>query len=476
VFALSGLIAIGAAGHALWWQFAAFALGLVFRYSRRSQKIKPYQRDAIFHSKRFGIVEGTTKSGKTYCCLVWLFEQFLTGKLGWQYWWVAPSIPQAKIAYRRIRRAINRLPAHTRQFFKFNDSELTLTGPNGQVMMFKTGEKPDLLYGDDVHAVVIDECTRVREEAWHALISTLTKTEGRARLIGNVKGRKNWAYVIARKADPGTDPLWHYAKITADDAVKAGVLKQSVVDEAEQSLPHDFFRELFYAEAAENRACPFPPEHLRECLAPESESEAVVWGWDLAKSLDFTVGIGLDEDGYTARGGYHEWQQPWEECEVDIIRITDGAPAMVDESGVGNPIVERLQRQADNFEGFNFSGSSRNIGGMGKQQLMEFLRSKIIQHAVHFPEPIIKQMAEFEYEYTRTGARYSAREGMHDDRVVAAALSTLMWDAKGYGAVPDQRGRVPSMPPEDELKAAMKEILAEREAAAKLGGRGTRLA
>ena len=116
-----------------------------FRYSRKSQHIKPYQRDAIFHEKRFGVVEGTTKCGKTYCCLVWIFERFMLGKMGWNFWWVAPSVSQAKIAYRRLRRAINRLPALTRAFFKFNDTELTCTGPNGQVLRFLTGENFSLI-------------------------------------------------------------------------------------------------------------------------------------------------------------------------------------------------------------------------------------------------------------------------------------------------------------------------------------------
>lgn len=433
----------------------------------RRPKLYPAQLAAIFHPKRFGVVEASTKAGKTFACLVWLFELFLArGKAGWNYWWVAPSYPQARIAYRRLRRAINRLAPITRELFRFNETEMSVTGPSGQVLTFRTGEKPDLLYGDDVHACVIDEYTRVREEAWYAILSTLTKTAGLVRMIGNVKGRKNWGYTLARKAEQG-EPGWHYAKLTADDAVQAGVLKPEVIEDARRTLPNDVFRELFYAEPAENRANPFGADHIRACTAPESDKDAVAWGWDLAKSLDFTSGLGLDEDGYTARGGFHEWQQPWEECEEDIIRITDGVPAMVDESGVGNPIVERLQRQGDNFQGFNFSGSTKNIGGMGKQQLMEFFRAKIRQHEVHFPEPVAKQLLEFEYEYTRTGARYSAPEGQHDDRVIAAALSTLMWDSLGYGAVARQHpGSDDLAPPaEADIQAAIEEQLALRKSA-----------
>jgi hypothetical protein len=48
---------------------------------------------------------------------------------------------------------------------------------------------------------------------------------------------------------------------------------------------------------------------------------------------------------------------------------------------------------------------------------------------VTFPDGVIKQELEnFEYEYTRTGVRYTAPGGMHDDAVCALALA---W--KGFG-------------------------------------------
>jgi hypothetical protein len=36
---------------------------------------------------------------------------------------------------------------------------------------------------------------------------------------------------------------------------------------------------------------------------------------------------------------------------------------------------------------------------------------------------IVAELEEFGYEYTRTGVRYSAPEGLHDDTVCALALA-----------------------------------------------------
>ena len=127
--------------------------------------------------------------------------------------------------------------------YQANESELTIRLINGATVAFKSGEKPDNLYGEDVYACVIDEATRLREESWHAIRSTMTATRGPMRIIGNVKGRKNWAYILARRAEIG-DRDWHYAKLTAYDAADAGVIEASEIEQAKGMLPDNVFKEL----------------------------------------------------------------------------------------------------------------------------------------------------------------------------------------------------------------------------------------
>lgn len=367
-----------------------------------------YQKEALFGDYRYSVVEGSTKAGKTAPCLIWLAEQAMMGKAGQNFWWVAPVYPQAEIAFERMKRGL------PKQYYKANNQDRWVELLNGARMWFKSGEKPDNLYGEDVYAAVIDEATRVREESWHAVRSTLTATRGPLRIIGNVKGRKNWAYRLARKAEAG-EPGMHYAKITANDAVKAGVLAQSEIDQARRDLPEAVFRELYLAEASDDEGNPFGVGAIRRCIASMSTKEPRAWGWDLAKSIDWTVGIGLDEDGFVCR--FERFQRPWSETLSTILTLTGDKPALVDATGVGDPVVEQLQRQGGpNFEGFKFTSQS-------KQQLMEGLAIAIQQQNVWFPDgPIVSELEIFEYVYSRTGVRYSAPEGNHDDCVMALGL------------------------------------------------------
>jgi hypothetical protein len=374
------------------------------------------QRAAIFEPKdslgepaRFSLTEASTKTGKTVGCIAWLFEQALKGKAGQNYWWIAPVFGQAQIAFRRMKLAV------PMDLYQSTEVPPMITLVNGTIITFKSGEKPDGLYGEDVFAAVIDEASRMREEAWHALRSTLTATRGPARIIGNVKGRKNWFFALCRRAEAGEAGL-SYHKLIAADAVNAGVLADEEVADARRILPDAVFRELYLAEPSDDGGNPFGLAAIARCVEPLAATTPAVWGWDLAKHIDWTVGVALDEYGRVCR--FHRFQGSWDNTMEQIIAATGSTPALVDSTGVGDPIVEILQkRPGTRFEGYNFSSSS-------KQKLMEGLAVAIQKREVTFPDgPIRMELENFEYEYTRTGCRYTAPEGFHDDCVCSLALA-----------------------------------------------------
>jgi hypothetical protein len=391
----------------------------------------PYQLAALFGPERYAIVEATSKAGKSVGCMLWLAEQAMKGKAGWNYWWVSYTFPTSKIMYRRLKAG---LPQH---IFRANETELTLTLANGAVIWFKSAEKPDALFGEDVYAAVMDEATRCREEAWFALRTTLTATRGPVRIIGNVKGRRNWAYRLARRAQAG-EPNWSYAKITAYDAIKAGILDAEEIEDVKRTMPESAFRELYLAEPSDDAGNPFGLDAIRACVAPLSSGPIVCWGLDLAKSHDWCVLIGLDPTGTVAH--FARWQGPWEATIQKVIGLAarSKAPVLVDSTGAGDPVLESLQRQGRTlgarFVGFNFSASS-------KQQLMEGLAVAIQRQTVRYPEgPIVDELEAFEYEYTRTGCRYSAPEGFHDDCVCGLALAVQQFSSRLQHVMPAPRG------------------------------------
>ena len=266
-----------------------------------------------------------------------------------------------------------------------------------------------------MYAAVIDEASRCREEAWIAVRSTLTATKGPVRIIGNVKGRRNWAYQLARLAEGGEANMG-YHKLTAYDAVEGGVLDVAEVEQAKRILPEHTFKELYLAEPSDDGGNPFGIQAIQDCVAPLSSAEPVVFGVDLAKSVDYTAVVGLDDDGTVAV--CERWHgTDWKTTIQRISELVNDRHTIVDSTGLGDPVVEELQRLCPSIEGFKFSSSS-------KQQLMEGLAASISQQEIRYPDGWLRtELDIFEFEHTRTGVKYSAPVGAHDDGVCALALA-----------------------------------------------------
>jgi hypothetical protein len=393
----------------------------VVRYRRPWMYDK--QQRALFAAKRFMCIEASTKAGKTTGALFWLTEKaVLTPGPGKVFWWVAPSARQARIAYNRFK-LYN--AATSEKLWRGVDSRMEIHLANGNTLQFLTAEDPDLLYGEDVWAFVLDEASRARREAWLSLYSTMTKTRGEGRLIGNVRGRKNFFFELARRGESG-DPDFGHALLTGYDAVEGGVLPLEAVENAKRDLTEVQFRELFLGIPSDDGGNPFGQQHLDAVKAALTGKPVVAWGADLAKSVDWTVLLGLDADCKVA--ALHRWQRPWKETLSECRRILRGAPTVMDATGVGDPIVELLQRAegsepaVPNLRGYVLTAAS-------KQLVLERLAVRIQQRETSIPEgyPATEYEA-FEYEVTRTHTRYAAPEGHHDDVVIAHALALEAWE------------------------------------------------
>ena len=210
-------------------------------------KLTSYQKNFLYNDSRFTVTEASTKVGKTFAHIYWIYERAHEdwNKPGYNHWWVAPVYSQAKIAFNRLRAKLGKTGV-----YKINESNLTITTPSGVIIHFKSADKPDNLFGEDVYSIVFDEAPRAKVEAFYALRSTITATRGEMKLIGNFGGLANWMHQLKEKAK--TDVEYSYYKITAWDAVKEGILDEEEILQAQRDLPEKIFKSLYLAEASED--------------------------------------------------------------------------------------------------------------------------------------------------------------------------------------------------------------------------------
>ena len=154
--------------------------------------------------------------------------------------------------------------------------------------------------------------------------------------------------------------------LTCWDAVDAGVLDRSVVEQARKDLLPWEFEMLYECKAPDQGLNPYGYATIAAATrAALSQKPTAAFGWDLAKTMDWTVGIGLDEDGAVTH--ISRWQKTsqgedktyWERTIARIKRETGDVPAFVDSTGLGDPIIEQLQAAGRNFHGFKFTETSR---------------------------------------------------------------------------------------------------------------------
>jgi hypothetical protein len=365
------------------------------------------QAQVVAEAQRFNVLQCGRRFGKTTLGVDLLLDPALDG---FPVAWFAPTYKLLDEVWRELTRATVEIQQHV------DKQQRRLELITGGVIDCWTLDGDDPARGRRYKRVVIDEAGIVRDlqDKWTAAIRpTLADFQGDAWLLGTPKGRGYFhtLYLRGQQGDPGW-ASWRFA--TVDNPHIAA----EEVESARRDIPEAAFKQEFLGEPADDAGNPFGLDAIRACVGPLSSAAPAVWGVDLAKSLDWTWAIALDGAGRVCRS--ERWQAPWSATIERLAAMLgkSGAPALVDSTGVGDPIVEQLQSRCGTLvEGYKFTSQS-------KQQLMEGLAAAIQQGRVTIPDgPLVAELEAYEYTFTPSGVRYSAPEGLHDDGVCALALA-----------------------------------------------------
>jgi hypothetical protein len=299
---------------------------------------------------------------------------------------------------------------------------------NGGLVEAWTCDNPDPARSRAYHLAIINEAGLIRglRSIWQESIRpALTDYQGRALFLGTPKGRTHDYSVIHAHAD-GT-PDW--------EAFRGPTTENPFIDKAEvegarRDMPPQAFAQEYEGIPADDGGNPFGLDAIGGCTVPSLVTGAgpLCFGWDFARAQDWTVGIGLSADYEVVR--FHRWQLiPWGVQKAQVHELSGATPCWGDSTGVGDAVVEDLQKMGVPMIGVTFSKPV-------KQKLMERLAVCIQQRKLRFPEgPIRSELDTFSYEYTAHGVRYKAPDGMHDDCVMALALAVYGRDQ--FGEVPE---------------------------------------
>ena len=339
------------------------------------------QSKILESTARFRVVMCGRRFGKSELSQVEIISNALQGRN------VAYITPTYKLAKTFFEKLIQCVP------FENNKSDLTIHFPNEGTVEFFTGERLDNLRGRKFHLVVIDEASFISDlqDGWlNSIRPTLTDYQGRALFLSTPRG-KNYFYSLYMK---GGQRDWESFKFTTYDNP---YILTSEINDAKAQLPNSVFEQEYMANPMENADNQFGAEHINKCTCNLSLNEPMFYGIDLAKSFDWTVIIGLDSEGKVCY--FERFQKDWLQTKETIKQIRKHKHIFIDSTGVGDAIVEDLQKYFNDMTGFKYTSTS-------KQQLMESLASSIHKKEIGFPEgPIKDELEIFEYLFTSTGVR-----------------------------------------------------------------------
>jgi hypothetical protein len=371
-----------------------------------------YQKEILFSKSRFTITEASTKVGKTYSHIIWLYgksHEFTDGE-GKKYWWIAPVYSQSRIAFERFKRYLRKTG-----LYSFNESKMEIECPNRAKIQFKSADDVDNLFGDDVYGAVFDEAPRAKVEAWYALRTTLTATKAPCKLIGNYGGVSNWVHQLKNKAL--TDKEYAYFRITCWDAVKEGILDESEVWQAKQDLPEKIFKALYEAESTEddgqliknisiekifsNTDVKGGRKFITADIARMGKDKTVIMVWDNFKVIEIAeiLKSGIDEVVEKIKNLAKKYT-------VSFSNI------ICDEDGVGGGVVDFLHCKGfiNNSKPKVMNGQIENFANLKTQCYYRFAeRANRNEYFIHLKDDKVQTMISEELEQIRLSKEIDAK-------------------------------------------------------------------
>lgn len=426
------------------------------------------QREFVDDPSRFVVAACGSKTGKTFGLAVWIIREAWNTEQG-LFWWCAPVYKQAQIAFKLIGTMLPPERVHKRSSAGEMVYELLYTnGKVRSIIDFRSAERPESLRGEGVHGAVIDEAGYWKRDSHVSVLTTLTRTAGKLRIISTPKG-KNWFYeewtkgwcVACRKSnkkchcpkqlDPSTGKVVNSEYSSYQLPTSANpVIKPAQLETLKKNFTDRQYRQEILAEFLDDGAGVFT--NLRVCqrakLQPEPRpGKRYVMGIDWAKQEDYTVFVVMDADlrkvVHMERHQGLDWNVNMDRA-IRCAKKWNRATMIIDSTGGGDVIFDQIAAVYPFLEGFSIYNNDPKVRLIQRLQLA-FERQEIQIPLTSQPMSGIgaydmnedpegqkaalgnimdNELQMYNSTVTKTGKfQFAAPEGYHDDCVIALALA-----------------------------------------------------
>jgi len=357
---------------------------------------------------------------------------------------VAPSMRQSMIMMDRIQGFLMGMPKKIRRRIIAKMQRTVIWFRNGSQIV-ALPNSPHLLRGYTAHQVICDEAAFFRDDElvfYNVLYPMLATTDGQLIVSSTPWGKNTVFYKM------NNNPEFSKHVVTANDVVKAGLIKRSFIEEMRKQLPAERFRREFLSEFIEDADAYFPQDLIVKCIVSDPLVATQDWnyypfeynasgqftiGVDFGKKVDYSVIAVIDKLGEKLRL-VHLHQFPLETAYASVIgyvkalsdRYKTVGKVLCDQTGVGEYIVEDMARA--NIPGVEGVTLTLPV----KQEILGYLKQQMQNDVIQIPydSDLIAEINVERFELMKGGQmQFSHPEGTHDDRLWALALA--VWATRG---------------------------------------------
>jgi len=337
----------------------------------------------------------------------------------------SPSLRQSMIMFSRISSFVftspvkSRVVRSTRTIIQFDNRSEIIALPASEYF----------LRGYTAHMIVCDEASFMPEELiTNIIFPMISTTDGYAIFLSTPWARDHFFYRAFM------NPNYSVHRVKSSECP---LIKPEFLEEMRRNMTESAFKMEWEAEFVEAASAFFPQSLIRECVVndpplefiasleehvPEGEYYA---GCDFGKLEDYSVLAVLKREDDILKLVYlHEFElgTPYSKVIGHLVRAHQAFSfhkVFVDQTGVGEPVLEELQNQGmKNVEGLTFTVKT-------KEELLTCLKIAMEQKRLKMPYHLrlCQQINEQQYEYTKSGhLAFSHPVGSHDDMLWALSL------------------------------------------------------
>ncbi len=287
------------------------------------------------------------------------------------------------------------------------------------------------LRGHTANLIILDEAAFIPEEVINnVVLPMLSTTDGSCWMLSTPYDREHVFYRTFN------DPSWSVYHLPSS---VNPLIKEEFLEEQRKLIGEINYKQEYEAQFVDDVNAYFPMTLIRPCTDPELSEvyelnhygESTYAGYDPGGKQDpaALIVVTKNKDGYAVRYAKTWLNQDYTTTDfavIDICKAMGVEKLFVDQTGLGNPILEHLNEiyQKERVQGV-FLTQKR------KEEVLLNLKLLFEQKLIRIPNDreLLANLNCITYERTHTGNYYFKHgQGTHDD--LAYALALAVWTAK----------------------------------------------